>query len=447
MSDFQDLLHDAEQLTAQIDKENSTSLPRLQRTLSQLFEANKRKLAKTSNYMSSESNEINASILLAGKGIDAPKLTHNIENLNIPATLLAAQQQQQQKLPDSSAAAAAVFSPFDKFSSMEQFRDIDLQAFLRSEKEEALMTIIDETRRKTVQEIEDSFMTSNELEWDKQKQWIMNELLGSFNPDASATASSLTTTTTTTTTALNRTVAANARTQMTDVEVEFARQVFNYNQRVLSNEQLQQQRSSALAADKPDLLAGFASLLQQQLNDKNLDEAWSILSFMSSAGDSNNARNKTDYETSDEAYRTCLDRDSSTDMQAGFVRAAQAYLEQSFRALIQQTVHANLKQAKLGGSLGTLSLVSGYLRLSQSEKYHQFSSGEEVFDDKQPLWPTIYLCLRCGDVDAARQVAAKTRKDDVVAYLDEIVRNKATNSTMSAATENKLKLEYKSIIR
>ncbi len=62
MSDFQDLLHDAEQLTAQIDKENAT-MPRLQRTLSQLFEANRRKLAKTSNYMSSESNEINASIL------------------------------------------------------------------------------------------------------------------------------------------------------------------------------------------------------------------------------------------------------------------------------------------------------------------------------------------------------------------------------------------------
>jgi nuclear pore complex protein Nup93 len=436
MSDFQDLLHDAEQLTAQIDKEN-TSLPRLQRTLSQLFEVNKRKLAKTSNYMSSESNEINASILLAGKGIDAPRLTHNIENLTIPHTI---QQQAGGQVNASLAVAAAadstIFSPFDKFSSMEQFRDIDLQTFLKSEKEEALMSIIDETRRKTMQEIEDSFMLSNELEWDKQKQRIMNELLGSFNPDSSVGSVNVTTTST----ALNRTAVANARASMTDVEMEFAKQVFAYNQRVLANEQLQQQ----VTTEKPDLLAGFMSLVQQ-LNDRNLDEAWTILQFMTNIPET---RNKTDYEKN-EASRFNLDRDSSLEMQAAFVRQARAYLEHSFRELIKSTVHANLKQAKLGGNLGTLSLVSGYLRLSQSEKYHQFSSGEEVFDDKQPLWPTIYLCLRCGDVEAARQVAVKTRKDDIASYLDEIIRNKAANnaSLLSSASENKLKLEYKSIIR
>ena len=81
MADFQDLLQDAEQMTAQIDKEN-TGLPRLQRTLSQLFEVNKRKLTRQANYMTTDASEINASILLAGKGIDAPRLTQTIENLS-----------------------------------------------------------------------------------------------------------------------------------------------------------------------------------------------------------------------------------------------------------------------------------------------------------------------------------------------------------------------------
>ena len=131
MSDFQDLLHDAEQLTAQIDKENNANLPRLQRTLSQLYEVNKRKLAKTTNYLSSESNEINASILLAGKGIDAPRLTQHIDSLNIQPNLVhqTAQQQQQQTANLSTNLAAggldSTFSPFEKFPSMEQLRDLD----------------------------------------------------------------------------------------------------------------------------------------------------------------------------------------------------------------------------------------------------------------------------------------------------------------------------------
>jgi hypothetical protein len=69
MAHFQDLLQDAEQMTAQIDKENS-DMPRLQRTFSQLFDTNRRKLSKTTNLLASDSNEINASILLAAKGID-----------------------------------------------------------------------------------------------------------------------------------------------------------------------------------------------------------------------------------------------------------------------------------------------------------------------------------------------------------------------------------------
>ena len=66
--DFQDLLQDAEQMTAQIDKEN-VGMPRLQRTINQMLETNKLKLARSANYMTSDVNEINASILLAAKGI------------------------------------------------------------------------------------------------------------------------------------------------------------------------------------------------------------------------------------------------------------------------------------------------------------------------------------------------------------------------------------------
>ena len=66
--DFQDLFQDDEQMTAQIDKEN-VGMPRLQRTINQMLETNKLKLAKSTNYMKSDVNEINASILIAAKSI------------------------------------------------------------------------------------------------------------------------------------------------------------------------------------------------------------------------------------------------------------------------------------------------------------------------------------------------------------------------------------------
>lgn len=88
-TNFDDLLQDAEHMSAQIDKENS-GMPRLQRTLSQLIDFNKRKLAKTGAYVPSDSNEINASILLAARGIDAPKLTQTIESLVPPQPSLVA---------------------------------------------------------------------------------------------------------------------------------------------------------------------------------------------------------------------------------------------------------------------------------------------------------------------------------------------------------------------
>ena len=178
-ADFQDLLQDAEQMTALIDKENA-GLPRLQRTLSQLCELNRRKLAKTDNYLSTDAKEINAAILLAGKGIDTPRLTQTIENLNI-------QQQQQQQQQTATAASVDSKGALDRLINIEQLREIDLQSFLKSERELALMSIIEESRQRTMQQTEEAYLINSDLEWEKQKQKIMQEhsfnSLGSLNAD------------------------------------------------------------------------------------------------------------------------------------------------------------------------------------------------------------------------------------------------------------------------
>jgi nuclear pore complex protein Nup93 len=434
MADLDDLLQEAEQIRANIDKEN-TGYPRLQLTLNQIVEANKRKLAKTTNYMTSDANEINASILLANKGIDAPRLTQTIENLSAQSYLAGAQ-------PQPSTAAGTppvkrVMESVDRFTTIDQLRDVDLQSFLKTEKESALMSIIEETRQQTIQEIEESFAAYNELEWEKQKQKIMQELLGSYTPDLSVSS------TTTSNVNISRmqsmrqgTSGSSAgRSIMNDIEMEFAKEIYNYNEKIINNEQ-----------PRPDLLSNLNNLVQK-FQDKNIEDAWNMLNYMSQT---NIIDDDQDVNSSTRMTDSKFDRDNSPQQQMFFVNQAITYLEICFRDLIQNTVNANLKQAKLGGAIGTLSLISGYLRLPQSEKYHKLS--EEFFDNDQPVWATIYLCLRCGDIEAARNVALKTKKEDIATFLDEIIRDGLNNTQsprghLSINNENKLKLEYKSRIK
>ncbi len=237
-------------MTAQIDKENS-GLPRLQRTLNQLFDSNKQKLTKTSNYPTADTSGINATILLASRGIDAPKLTQSIESLRAP----------QAHMPRDSADFEPV-STIDRYFDLEQLKKTDLKSFLKSEKEACLMAVIEETKSRAVQEIEEGFSVSEELEWERQKQRIMQDLLGSFNPELAI--ANATTSTAMISRGLNTSL--QGRTVMSDVELAFAREIYVHNQKVVGGEQ-------------SDLMRSFVALTRR-LNDKNVEEMWTMLQFM-----------------------------------------------------------------------------------------------------------------------------------------------------------------------
>lgn len=275
---------------------------------------------------------------------------------------------------------------------MEYLRDVDLAGFLKSEREQALMQIVNETRDRQSAAVEEAFEQANESEWEKQKQRIMSELLGAFG-SSGADLSTYSASTTNTTLSAGR-QPLMTRTLMSDVEMEFAKQVFIYNQKVIEG--------SSTAA-RPDLLLTFRSLAQK-LQHKNIEDIWDMAYFMS-GGDSASPPRQPPNEETDQSIDRCM----SPPMQSFFVSQAVAYLERGFRDIVQSKVSANLKQARLGGQLGSLALVSAYLRLSVSEKCHLLSveKFEAEAGQHQPLWPTIYLCLRCGDIDAARLVAQK----------------------------------------
>jgi nuclear pore complex protein Nup93 len=295
------------------------------------------------------------------------------------------------------------------------------------------MSIIEETRQKTMQETQESYLSNSELEWEKQKQKIMQE--HSFNSLGSLSHSETLTNMSNTTPSIinsrnNLSHAAHTqhRTLMTDIEMEFAKEVFVYNEKLVTKE-----------TPKPDLLANFTNLVQR-FKDKNLEDAWNMLYYMTNLPEGYLSEKHTAVEKN-------FNREMSVKIQMFFVNQSLGYLEHCFKEVLQNTVNANLKQAKIGGAPGTLPLVTGFLRLKESARYHNLC--EETFDDKQPLWPTIYLCLRCGDIDAARSIALKTKKEDIANYLDELLKERSNfeRGHLNSTLENKLKLEYKSRIK
>ena len=419
MSDFQDLLNDAEQLKAKIDQD-SMGLPRLERTLTQLYETGRRKLAKN---ITTDASEINASILLASKGIDAPKLTQTIENLTAPTI-------QTQQTEDFSNAS----QPYGAFKSLsiENIKDIDIQQFLRIEKEISLMSIIEETRKNLNKKIEEDYWLNSENEWEKQKQKILNALHSTSGDLFNSMQDSGAATVNTTSSRLQNYNYVQGRSLMNDVEMAFAKTIYLYNDKILSNQQHQQ---DAFNQQKPNLLENFYKL-SQKLNDKNIEEIWSMLNFVCNVDPLPRASKETD------SLR------NSIQMQAQFANNAIKYLESTFKQHLKSYTMSHLEQARIGGVPSTLKLINGYLKLNPSKYY---TSCEEIYIDNQPLWAIIYLCLRCGDYEAARDVARQAKKDDIAKYIDELIENlnnpNLNYRRVSMNSESELKLHYKGKVK
>ena len=148
-SDFSDLLQSAEQLTSEFEPSSgfSADLPRVERNLHQLVEAGQHLFSKTSRDLGGQ--EVKAAILLGSRGVDLPGLQQQLQSLTSGSGGVT-----------SSAEVAAI----------EPLRDTDISGFLRNERENALLAVIEETRKETfdhVERINREVMTS---EWEKNRK-------------------------------------------------------------------------------------------------------------------------------------------------------------------------------------------------------------------------------------------------------------------------------------
>uniref|UniRef100_A0A8B9Z2U5 Nuclear pore complex protein Nup93 n=1 Tax=Buteo japonicus TaxID=224669 RepID=A0A8B9Z2U5_9AVES len=146
---FGELLQQAEQLAA--ETEGISELPHVERNLQEIQQAGERLRSRTLTRTSQETADVKASVLLGSRGLDISHISQRLESLS----------------------AATTFEP------LEPVKDTDIQGFLKNEKDNALLSAIEESRKRTFAMAEEYHRESMLVEWEQVKQRILHTLLAS----------------------------------------------------------------------------------------------------------------------------------------------------------------------------------------------------------------------------------------------------------------------------
>uniref|UniRef100_A0A8C9RRE7 Nuclear pore complex protein Nup93 n=1 Tax=Scleropages formosus TaxID=113540 RepID=A0A8C9RRE7_SCLFO len=379
MEGFGELLQQAEQLAA--ETEAVSELPHVERNLQEIQQAGERLRSRTLTRTSQDAADVKASILLGSRGLDIFHISQRLESLSATTT----------------------------FEPLEPVKDTDIQGFLKNERDNALLSAIEESRRRTFLLAEEYHRESMLVQWEQVKQRVLHTLLGAgedaldFTQDLEPS--------------LVSDVGTPGRSAMDSVEVAYGRQIYVFNEKLVSRQ---------VQPSLGDLCASAA----QGLDDKNVLDMWQMVKQM------------TDVLLV--PARDTLKSRLSADTQMAFVRRALQFLENSYKNYTMVTVCGNLQQALLGGVPGTFQLVHSFLNIKLPTPPPGMQDGEV---EGHPVWALIYYCMRCGDLAAAMQVVCRAQHQlgEFKHWFQEYMNS--PDHRLAPATENKLRLHYRRALR
>ncbi|XP_055926335.1 nuclear pore complex protein Nup93-like [Argiope bruennichi] len=376
---FTDLLQQAEQLTADIDGEGE--LPRVERNLRQIVDAGQQLWSRTTQAVSKDTCDIKASILLGSKGYDLPKISQKIESLTTART----------------------------FEPIEPIRETDIQGFLKNERENAMLSVIEESKKATFERSDKIFWETLESEWEQEKMKILNALVGPSQELLDVTSDSKS--------FLSETINLKTRSAMDNIEMLYAKELSAYNEQAVRG------------GSRCNLAQKFHSLFKD-IDDKKVLELWEMVETM------------TDIPL--KADKDVLAARNSLLIQTSLIRQARLYLEKKYFEYIQSIVFGNLLQAELGPRPGAYYAIRSFLKMKMPL---QPTGLEDGLIDGNPVWAVIYYCLRCGKIDAAVS-AAKNAGDclrDFLPFLVEYEENEG--SRLKPNSESFIQLQYRRAVR
>uniref|UniRef100_A0AAQ4PGR5 Nuclear pore complex protein Nup93 n=1 Tax=Gasterosteus aculeatus aculeatus TaxID=481459 RepID=A0AAQ4PGR5_GASAC len=376
---FGELLLQAEQLAA--ETEAVSELPHVERNLQEIQQAGERLRSRTLTRTSQDAADVKASILLGSRGLDIFHISQRLESLS----------------------AATTFEP------LEPVKDTDIQGFLKNERDNALLSAIEESRRRTFLLAEEYHRESMLVQWEQVKQRVLHTLLGAgedaldFSQDVEPSFVSQ--------------VPAAGRSALDSVEVAYGRQIYVFNEKIVNGH---------IQPNLGDLCASVA----ESLDDKNVSDMWLMVKQM------------TDVLLV--LAKDTLKSRTSVEMQMAFVHQALGFLENSYKNYTLVTVFGNLHQAQLGGVPGTYQLVRSFLNIKLPGPLPGMQDGEI---ECHPVWAVIYYCLRCGDLNAAMQVVNRVQHQlgDFKTWFQEYMNSPTRR--LSPTLENKLRLHYRRVLR
>ncbi|MBN3281916.1 NUP93 protein, partial [Polyodon spathula] len=412
---FGELLQQAEQLAA--ETEAISELPHVERNLQEIQQAGERLRARTLTRTSQETADVKASILLGSRGLDISHISQRLESLSAATTFepLEPVKDTDIQLITSHCADLLLLQLLLLSASLSE-NGLDLHhtadgltGFLKNERDNALLSAIEESRRRTFVTAEEYHRESMLVEWEQVKQRILHTLLASgedaldFTQEAEPSFLSDT--------------GPSGRSALDSVEVAYGRQIYVFNEKIVNGH---------LQPSLGDLCASVA----ERLDDKNVSEMWAMVKQM------------TDVLLV--PARDTLNSRTSVEMQMAFVSRALQFLEQSYKNYTMVTVFGNLHQAQLGGVPGTYQLVRSFLNIKLPGPLPGLQDGEV---EGHPVWALIYYCMRCGDLVAAMQVVnrAQHQLGEFKNWFQEYMSS--TDRRLAPTAENKLRLHYRRALR
>ncbi|KAH8383686.1 hypothetical protein KR009_010040 [Drosophila setifemur] len=364
--DLNTLLHRAENLTNEAKAE--CELPRVERTLQQVLQATTELHSRVTQTGTGTGKDIQAHILLGSRGVDLPKLNQKLEALS----------------------ARKTFEPLDVIKV-----DTDVSTFLKSERENAILSVIEDTNKNISDTVSKQKWTQLNSDWNEEKTRLLDALIAPSQNfiDLQRLPEHYT---------LN--ACSTPRCCLDPLELLYADELRLYNELLLRGSQ------------RPNLVQKFAQL-SARFGDVRLTDMWALLACMTQLGELQHG-----------------DPIKTRQQKPEFVLHAKAYLERRYKVYMCSLVGTSYAN-------NSYQLVLAYVS-------HRFSAQQTIglVDTVcgRPLWPLVYYGLRCGAADTAvdfLREAGPSHEEFAQLIAD---RNAGE---INSRIENQLRLQYANKIR
>jgi nuclear pore complex protein Nup93 len=316
-------------------------------------------------------------ILLGSKGIDITKMA-NLEALSARNT----------------------------FESLDAVYDTDIHSFLKNEKENAIISIIQDVNKTSYENAQAQKWEHVMNEWKMEKIKLMNALIGPSQNwiDLKKGAEQ---------TILNETNQSAIKSSLNSIQMAYAKEVAEYN------------KYDKTA--RPSLVEKFTNVAQS-FSDKKILEMWQIVKYMSNIRPIPKNQDPVKHR-----------------FQMEFVHQAKKYLEKQYRVFMQAVISEHLRDSQRGGDPSNYKLIESFVSLRFRNANDLIGLQDRREENGKTIWPwaMAYFCMRCGDNKSALKVLESAVPDqkEIIQALEEILKN--SDEKVSTRIKSQIKMQYK----